>query len=175
MILLLSLRTWIDAKIELFPLIKPHFCQPGIIMVDNLWSSPRKSIRGWFSENMPNMWTSGNHQFTTAHPNLQGKTITELELETTVFVHILTQYFISIQFTLRNSVWKFFKKSHSKLRAKRATFNFWVDKSSLKMPKNCQFWQVFENLNHVARQVTLEQDKKRWKLFWFFLLKFSIF
>ena len=139
MILLLSLRTWIDAKIELFPLIKPHFCQPGIIMVDNLWSSPRKSIRGWFSENMPNMWTSGNHQFTTAHPNLQGKTITELELETTVFVHILTQYFISIQFTLRNSVWKFFKKSHSKLRAKRATFTFWVDKSSLKMPKIVNF------------------------------------
>ena len=27
------------------------------------------------------------------------------------------------------------KKSHSTLRAKRATFTFWVDKSSLKMPK----------------------------------------
>ena len=76
------LRTWIDAKIELFPLIKPHFCQPGIVMVDNLWSAPRKSIRGRFSENMPNVWASGNHQFTTAHPDLQGKTITELELAT---------------------------------------------------------------------------------------------
>ena len=32
------------------------------------------------------------------------------------------------------------KKSHSTLRAKRATFTFWVDKSSLKMPKNGPFW-----------------------------------
>ena len=163
MILLLSLRTWIDAKIELFPLIKPHFCQPGIIMVDNLWSSPRKSIRGWFSENMPNMWTSGNHQFTTAHPNLQGKTITELELETTVFVHILTQYFISIQFTLRNSVWKLFKKSHSKLRAKRASFSLWMYKSSLKMPKFVLFGQFLKTLslrsNSVTRHVNFNRTK----------------
>ena len=31
------------------------------------------------------------------------------------------------------------KKSHSTLRAKRATFTFSVDNSSLKMPKNGQF------------------------------------
>ena len=31
------------------------------------------------------------------------------------------------------------KKSHSTLRAKRATFNFWVDKNSLKMPKMAHF------------------------------------
>ena len=34
-----------------------------------------------------------------------------------------------------HSVWKSEKKSHSTMRAKRATFTFWVDKSSLKMPK----------------------------------------
>ena len=34
-----------------------------------------------------------------------------------------------------HSVWKLQKKSHFKLRAKRATFTFWVEKSSLKMPK----------------------------------------
>ena len=31
------------------------------------------------------------------------------------------------------------KKSHSTLRAKRATFTFWLDKSSLKMPKMVHF------------------------------------
>ena len=35
-----------------------------------------------------------------------------------------------------HSVWKSNKKSHSTLRAKRVTFTFWVDKSSLKMQKN---------------------------------------
>ena len=34
----------------------------------------------------------------------------------------------------KHSVWKSQKKSHSTLRAKRATFTFWVDKSWLKMP-----------------------------------------
>ena len=37
-------------------------------------------------------------------------------------------------------VWKSQKKSHSTLRAKRATFTFWVDKSSLKMSK-WSFWK----------------------------------
>ena len=43
-----------------------------------------------------------------------------------------------------HSVWKSPKKSHSTLRAKRATFTFWVDKSSLKMPKGsilASFWK----------------------------------
>ena len=34
-----------------------------------------------------------------------------------------------------HGVWKLQKKSHSTLRAKRARFTFWVDKSSLKMSK----------------------------------------
>ena len=38
-----------------------------------------------------------------------------------------------------HSVWKLEKKSHSTLRAKRATFTFWGDKSSLKMPKMANF------------------------------------
>ena len=37
------------------------------------------------------------------------------------------------------------KRSHSTLRAKRATFTFWIDKSSLKMPKNSQFRKFWEN------------------------------
>ena len=48
-----------------------------------------------------------------------------------------------------HSVWKSPKKSHSLLRAKRATFTFWVDKSSLKMPKlknsNQAFWIIFKH------------------------------
>ena len=51
-----------------------------------------------------------------------------------------------------HGVWKSQKKSHSTLRAKRATFRFWVDKSSLKMPKNGQFWRIFENLKLAVKQ-----------------------
>ena len=58
---------------------------------------------------------------------------------------------------------KITKKSHSTLRAKRAKFTFWVDKSSFKMPKKCLFWRFFENLkfasNSVTRQVTFKKDK----------------
>ena len=39
----------------------------------------------------------------------------------------------------QQSVWKSQKKSHSTLRAKRATFTFWVDKSSSKIPKMVNF------------------------------------
>ena len=38
-----------------------------------------------------------------------------------------------------HSVSKSQKKSHSTLRAKRATFNFGVDEKSLKMPKMAHF------------------------------------
>ena len=58
-------------------------------------------------------------------------------------------------FPVVHSVWKSQKKSHSTLRAKRATLTFWADKSSLKNPKNGQFWRVFENLkrsNSVTRK-----------------------
>ena len=41
-----------------------------------------------------------------------------------------------------HSLWKSQKKSHSTLRAKRAIFIFWVDKSSLKMPKIDKFWSL---------------------------------
>ena len=43
---------------------------------------------------------------------------------------------------LEHSVWKSQKKSHSTLRAKRVTFTFWVDKSSLEMPKMVNFDEV---------------------------------
>ena len=53
------------------------------------------------------------------------------------------------------------KKSHSTLRAKRATFTFWVDKKSFK----CQKWSIFgESLktlwpNSVTRQVNVKRTK----------------
>ena len=56
---------------------------------------------------------------------------------------------------LEHSVWKSQKKSHSTLRAKRAMFTFWVDKSSSKMPKmsilasfqKCDFLGDFQTLS----------------------------
>ena len=55
------------------------------------------------------------------------------------------------------------KKSHSTLRAKRATFTFWVDKSSLKMPKMVNFGEFLKTWslqsNNVTRQVTFNRTK----------------
>ena len=45
-----------------------------------------------------------------------------------------------------HGVWKSQKKSHSTLRAKRATFTFWVDQSYLKMPKMLHFGDFGEFL-----------------------------
>ena len=49
--------------------------------------------------------------------------------------HKRCQWNLILSVILANCVWKLHKMSHSKLRAKRAKFTFWVDKYSLKMPK----------------------------------------
>ena len=52
---------------------------------------------------------------------------------------------LKVEFMSENSI--------STLRAKRATFTFKVDKSSMKMPKKIgQFWRVFENLNFAFKK-----------------------
>ena len=60
-----------------------------------------------------------------------------------------------------HSVWKSQNKSHSTLRAKRATFTFWVDKSWLKMPKMvhfCEFLKTWSlRSNSVTRQVSFNR------------------
>ena len=60
-------------------------------------------------------------------------------------------YQATICFPVVHSVWKFQKMSHSTLRAKRATFTYWVDKSWLRC-QNGEFWQVFENLKLGVKQ-----------------------
>ena len=60
-------------------------------------------------------------------------------------------------------VWKSQKKSHSTLRAKRATFTFWADKSWLKMPKMLNFGEFLQTWslrsNSVTRQVSFNTTK----------------
>ena len=55
------------------------------------------------------------------------------------------------------------KKSHSTLRAKRATFTFWVDKSYFKMPKMVHFGEFLKTWslqsNRVTRQVSFIGQK----------------
>ena len=68
-----------------------------------------------------------------------------LRLPPPIVAASLTYCFLrAFSFTLCHSVWKSPKKSHLTLRAKRATFTFWVEKSSLKMPKNGQFGMFWE-------------------------------
>ena len=72
---------------------------------------------------------------------------------------------LNLQFyeTLCHSVWKSQKKYHSTLPAKRATFTFWVDKSSLKMPKIVHFGEFLKiwslRSNSVTRQVNFNRSK----------------
>ena len=67
-----------------------------------------------------------------------------------------------------HSVWKSQKKSHSKLRAKRATFSFWVGKSSSKMPIMRQFgdflkpWSWWSN--SVTKIINFYRTKNLWKM-----------
>ena len=57
----------------------------------------------------------------------------------TLYATVLTPK-VSISISkLQYGVWKSQKKSHSTLRAERATFTFWVDKSLLK----CQKWSIY--------------------------------
>ena len=67
------------------------------------------------------------------------------------------------QWHFNHGVWKSQKKSHSTLRAKRATFTFRVDKSSLKMPKMVHFGEFLKTwslrLNSVTRQVSFNRTK----------------
>ena len=67
------------------------------------------------------------------------------------------------KYYLHHSVWKSQKRSHSTLRAKRATFTFWVDKSWLKMPKMVHFGEFLKiwslRSNRVTRQVSFNRSK----------------
>ena len=54
------------------------------------------------------------------------------------------------------SVWKSHKKSHSTLRAKRATFTFEVDKSWLKMPKIIKYSKFLKIWSLRSNSVTRE-------------------
>ena len=62
-----------------------------------------------------------------------------------------------------HGVWKSQKKSHSTLRAKRAKSTFWVDKSSLQMPKMVHFGEFLKTWslrsNSVTRQVSFNMKK----------------
>ena len=65
-------------------------------------------------------------------------------------------------FTLRHIAWK--SKSNSKLRAKRATFTFWVNKSSIKKYQKwsvlASFWKTWSlRSNSVTRQVSFNCAK----------------
>ena len=54
----------------------------------------------------------------------------------------------------KHGVWESQKKSHSTLRAKRATFTFWVDKSLLKMPKMVHFGEFLKTWSLRSNSVT---------------------
>ena len=59
--------------------------------------------------------------------------------------------------------WKAPKKSHSLLRAKRTTFLFWVDKSSLEMPKVvnlARFWKSKASAQTVFPDKSLLKGQK---------------
>ena len=54
-------------------------------------------------------------------------------------------YFVLVSICFfKHIVWKSPKKSHSTLRAKRATYTFWEVKSSLKMPKMFHFGEFLK-------------------------------
>ena len=76
-------------------------------------------------------------------------------LATTYKKSILSRAAIFYYFScVLHTVWKLKKKSHSALRAKRAMFTFWVDKSSLKMPKIVDFGEFLKTWSLLSKSVT---------------------
>ena len=75
-----------------------------------------------------------------------------------LFTFFLKTWRKSFALTLRNFVRVRPQKSHSILRAKRATFTFWVDKSWLKIPKMVHFGEFLKTWslwpNSLTRQVS---------------------
>ena len=72
------------------------------------------------------------------------------------------------------------KKYHTTLRAKRATFTFWMHKSSLKMPKLVHYGEILKTWslrsNSVTRQAENAKSQKfKWDILNNFLLDFLIF
>ena len=66
-------------------------------------------------------------------------------------------------YSISHGVWKSQKKSHSSLRAKRATFTFWMDKSSWNKPKMVHFNEFLKTWslrsNSVTREVPINRTK----------------
>ena len=56
-------------------------------------------------------------------------------------------FFYEIVLDRVHSVWKSAKKSHSTLRAKRATLTFWVVKKFINNAKTGQFWDFLKTWN----------------------------
>jgi len=65
--------TWVDAKIELFPIVQPHFSKPSIIVVDDFGGAAWKGVGGRLPEHVAHVGTCGDHKLTTAHPYLYTK------------------------------------------------------------------------------------------------------
>ena len=63
-----------------------------------------------------------------------------------------------------HGVWKSQKKSHSTLQAKRPTFTFWVDKSSLKMPEMVHFGELLKTWSLRSNSVTRQNSFSRTKI-----------
>ena len=66
-----AIFTWVDAKIELFPVVQPDLGQPGVIVIDYLGSAARKSVRGRLPEDVAYVGAGSNHQLAPAHPDLK--------------------------------------------------------------------------------------------------------
>ena len=79
------------------------------------------------------------------------------------FATFYYDYFECFSNLIYHSVWNSLKRSHSTLRAKRATFTFWVDKSWLKIPKIVNYGEFLKTWslrsNSLVRQVTFNRTK----------------
>ena len=89
--------------------------------------------------------------------------LTKLLLQKNVPTDIF--YFGTKNYPTEHCVWKPQKKSYSTLRAKRATFTFWVDKGWLKMPKMVHFGEFLkpeacgQTVLRLERQVSFNRSK----------------
>lgn len=70
-----ELHTWGYDIEEVFKFIHPNFCQSAVVLVDDMTSATRESVRGGLPKHMTDMGARHNLQGASTLPNLGKRTI----------------------------------------------------------------------------------------------------
>lgn len=65
-----SLLTWVEAVVELFPVVQPNLDQTGIIVIDNLRGAAGERVRRRLAKHVTHAGAGRDLEHAAAHPHL---------------------------------------------------------------------------------------------------------